>query len=252
MLCCPLDRAQELALGLAGKAVDSHSGKVISRCSQAAKGNGAEFMIRTLAANLEFDRLATEDQVTRTAEALEARGMHTIVVESGEEARVQVLEMIPAGTLVHNPPSRTLEQIGLAKDIAISAAFQNTRSQLRAMDRHTQERDMRRLSSSPDVVIGSVHAITEDGEVLIASATGSQLAAEVFGASAVVWVVGTQKIVPTLDEGLRRIREYAYPLEDDRTRQAYGQPSAINKILLVNGEQPGRITVILVKQNLGF
>lgn len=209
-------------------------------------------MITALAPNLEFNRAATEDQVTRAAKALEARGMRTIILESGEEARGQVLGMIPAGALVHNPPSRTLEQIGLAKDITNSTAFQNTRSQLRGMDRRTQERDMRRLSSSPDVVIGSVHAITEDGEVLIASATGSQLAAEVFGASSVVWVVGTQKIVPTLEEGFRRIREYAYPLEDDRTRQAYGQPSAINKILLVNGEQPGRITVILVKQNLGF
>src|SRR5512142_218854 len=155
-------------------------------------------MITLLAPNMEFSRVATEDRVIRTAEALEARGMHTIILESGEEARRCVLEMIPAGSLVHNPPSRTLEQIGLAENIADSLDFQNTRSRLRSMDRRTQQRQIRQLSSSPDVVVGSVHAITEQGEVMIASASGSQLAAEVFGASTVVWVVGTQKIVPTL------------------------------------------------------
>ena len=209
-------------------------------------------MITMLAPNMEFSRVATEDRVIRTAEALEAHGMHTMILENGEEARRCVLEMIPAGSLVHNPPSRTLEQIGLAENIADSGDFQNTRSRLRSMDRRTQQRQMRQLSSSPDVVVGSVHAITEQGEVMVASASGSQLAAEVFGASTVVWVVGTQKIVPTLDEGFRRIREYSYPLEDQRTRRAHGQPSAINKMLVVSGEQPGRITVLLVKQNLGF
>jgi hypothetical protein len=102
------------------------------------------------------------------------------------------------------------------------------------------------------VVVGSVHAITEQGEVLVASATGSQLSSAVSGAGTVIWVVGTQKLVHTLDGGFRRIREYSYPLEDARTRQVYAQPSAINKILIVNGELPGRITIVLVRQNLGF
>ena len=87
---------------------------------------------------------------------------------------------------------------------------------------------------------------------MLASATGSQMGSAVFGADSVIWVAGTQKIVPSLEEGFRRIREHSYPLEDERTRNVYGRGSAINKILIVNGEQPGRITVVLVKQNLGF
>ena len=101
-------------------------------------------------------------------------------------------------------------------------------------------------------MVGSVHAVTQQGQVLIASASGSQLASYVFGASHVIWVVGVQKIVRDLDEGLRRIREYSYPLEHQRI-QALGMPgSFVAKILLVEGERPGRISLILVKEALGF
>ncbi len=202
--------------------------------------------------NQEFNHVASDEQVTRTARALEANGMHTIVLENGEEALGCVLEMIPSGALIHNPPSRTLEQIGLANELTDSANFQDTRSRLREMDRRTQEREIRQLASSPDVLVGSVHAITEEGQVMMASASGSQMAAAVFGAGKVIWVVGTQKLVRDLDEGYRRIREYSYPLEDARAWQAYGQSSAINKLLIVNKEKPGRITIVLVKQDLGF
>ncbi len=200
----------------------------------------------------EFTRLATDEQVARTARALEANGMHTIVLESGEEARACVMEMIPAGAYVHNPPSRTLEQIGVKGDIESSTGIENSRARTRTLNKKTQQRELRKQYSSPDVVVGSVHAITENGQVLIASATGSQLAAAVFGADKVIWVVGIQKLVPSLEDGLRRINQYSLPLEDARTREVYNQPSAANKVLVVNGEYPGRITVVLVKQNLGF
>jgi L-lactate utilization protein LutC len=206
----------------------------------------------TLVPNQEFSHPASQERVKRTAAALEANGMHTIVLESAQEARACVLEMIPPGTEVYNPPSRTLEQIGLADEIEHSTSFQALRSRVFAMDRKTQKREIRRLIASPDVIVGSVHAITEQGQVLIASASGSQLGAAVFGAGTVIWVVGTQKLVATLEEGFRRIREYSHPLEDERTRSAYGQPSAINKILVVNGEQPSRITIVLVKEEFGF
>ena len=206
----------------------------------------------TLLPNQEFNHLASDDQIKKTVQALETHGIRTIVVETGEEARACVLSMIPAGTEVLNPPSQTLDQIGLTADIESSTSFQPLRSRLRSLDRITQRREIRRLTASPDVVVGSVHAITELGEVVIASATGSQLSSAVSGAGTVIWIVGTQKLVRTLDEGFRRIREYSYPLEDARTRQVYGQPSAINKVLIVNGELPGRITIVLVRQNLGF
>ncbi len=200
----------------------------------------------------QFNKLATDERLANTVAALEANGMNAIVVENGSEARRRVLEMIPAGSYVHNPPSRTLEQIGLKSDIEASTSIQNSRSRLHALDKGTQQHEMRRLASSPDIVVGSVQAITEQGQVLLASATGSQMAAAVFGADKVIWVAGTQKLVPSIDEGFRRIREYSLLLEDERTRKAYGQSSAANKLLVVNAEQPGRITMVLVKENLGF
>lgn len=206
----------------------------------------------TLLLEAEFTRLATEEQISKTVQALEMNGIQTVVVETGEQARVLVLSMLPPGVDVYNPPSRTLDQIGLTKDIETSEIFRPVRSRLGSLDRVSQQREMRHMIASPDIVIGSVHAITENGEILMASASGSQLSSAAFGAGRVIWVVGTQKLVPTLDEGFLRIREYCFPLENMRTQQVYGKPSAINKILLVNADLPGRITTILVKQNLGF
>lgn len=206
----------------------------------------------TLAPTLEYNLLASEDRIARTVQALESNGIQVFVFETGEEARACVLSMIPAGNQVYNSTSRTLDLIGLAADIETSARFQGVRSRLRSLDRATQQAEIRRLTASPDVLVGSVHAITEKGEVLVASAAGTQLGAAAWGAGRVIWVVGTQKLVRDLDEGFRRIREYSYPLEDARTREVYGRASAINKILIVNGDLPGRVKIVLVKQNLGF
>ena len=208
--------------------------------------------MEALVPNLEFSRLASEEQVTRTVQALQANHIAAGVVDTADEARARVLDLIQPGAQVYASASRTLDLIGLANEIEHATSFESLRPRIRALDRSTQQREIRRLSSSPDVLVGSVHAITEQGQVLIASAAGNQLAAAAFGASRVIWVAGTQKIVSNLQEGLRRIREYSYPLEDVRTRQVYGQPSAINKILQVNADMPGRITIILVRQNLGF
>jgi hypothetical protein len=121
------------------------------------------------------------------------------------------------------------------------------------MDRATQRREIRVMAASPDVLVGSVQAITEQGQVLLASATGSQLGPAASGAGVVIWVVGTQKLVGTLDDGFRRIQEYCLPLEDERTQQAYGQATALNKLLIVQGEAiADRIRIVLVKQRLGY
>ena len=207
----------------------------------------------TFISNSEFTQLASEEQIAKTIQALEAHGIRVVVFETGEEARSYVLDLIPSGAEVYNSPSRTLELIGLAEDIEHPTRFQSVRAQLHSLDRVTQRREMRKLGASPDVLVGSLHAITEQGEVMIASAVGSQLGPAASGAGAVIWVVGTQKLVSTLEDGFRRIREHSFPLESERTQQVYGQASAINKILIVNGEAyPGRITIVLVKQNLGF
>jgi hypothetical protein len=176
-----------------------------------------------------------------------------IVVDNGDEARQRVLELIPEGAEVFTARSHTIESIGLASEINESSRFQAVRARMQTMDPATQRRAMSKLSAAPDVVVGSVHAITEQGQVLIASFGGSQLSPYASSAGSVIWVVGTQKLVPTLDDGLRRIYEHSLPLEDARLRAAFGRASAVGKILIVNQEPvPGRITVILVKQNLGF
>jgi hypothetical protein len=112
---------------------------------------------------------------------------------------------------------------------------------------------MQKLGATPEYVLGSVHALTETGVAVIASATGSQLGPYSAGASKVIWVVGSQKIVPTLEEGMKRIEEYTLPLENERAMKAYGMNSVIAKLLIVNREvTPGRITVVIVKENVGF
>ena len=207
----------------------------------------------TFVPNQEFTQLASEERLAKTVQALETHGIRTVVVQTGEEARAYILNLITSDVEVYDSPSRTLELIGLTEDIEQATQFRSVRTRLHSLDRATQQREIRGLTASPDVLVGSVHAITEKGEILLASATGSQLGPAAAGAGTVIWVVGTQKLVRTLEDGFRRIQEYSLPLESERTRRVYGQASAINKILIVNGEAyPGRISIVLIKQNLGF
>lgn len=203
--------------------------------------------------NPEFSKLATEKQIQKTVKALEANGFKTEVVEDGEEAKKKVLELVPQGAEVFTMTSQTLEVTGIAKEINESAKFDAVRPKLFAMDRNTQAREMAKLTAAPDWVVASVHSVTEDGHLLIASNTGSQLSAEAYAGGKVVFVVGTQKIVKDTEEGVKRIYEYSLPLEDERARKAYGMASGVGKILIINKEiQPDRITVIFVKEKLGF
>ena len=161
--------------------------------------------------------------------------------------------ILPIGAEVFNNTSRTLEAIGVAEDIERSGRYQPLRPRLYQMDREMQGREMRQLAAAPDFVVGSVHAVTEDGSLLIASASGSQLGPLVSGAGHVILVIGGQKIVPDVATGLRRIHEYCFPLEDRRAREAYGVPSGVNNILIINRAiTTSRITAILVRESLGF
>jgi hypothetical protein len=201
----------------------------------------------------EFSRIASKGQIRAVANALERNGITCIVVDFGEEARKAVRSILPVGAEVYNNTSRTLEVIGVAEDIERSGQYQPLRPRLYQMDRKMQVREMRQLSTSPDWVVGSLHALTEEGSLLIASASGSQLGPIASGAGHVVFVVGAQKIVPDFNTGLRRIYEYCFPLEDRRARQAYGVASGVNNVLVINKTiAPGRITTILVNEPLGF
>src|SRR5690242_3465081 len=206
-----------------------------------------------LVPNKEFSKLATDEQIELVAKALEGNNIHAVVVENGEEAKRFVLQLIPPGAEVYANISKTLEKIGLNEEIDKSGRYDAVRPKVLALDRKTQADEIRILRSRPAYIVGSVQAITEDGQILTASNGGSQVAPYAYGASKVILVVGAQKIVKDLNEGFRRIKEYSYPLEDARLRATLGVPSAIGKILVIDREVvPGRITVILVKEELGF
>src|SRR3989344_5471374 len=141
--------------------------------------------------------------------------------------------ILPKNAEVMDMSSTTLEKIGIVKEIQ-SNRYSSVRNKLNSMNRENQSKEMQRLGAVPEWAVGSAHAVTENGEVLVASATGSQLPAYAYGAGKVIWVIGAQKIVKNVEEGLRRLYEYALPLEDERARKVYGMGSGVNKILIVN------------------
>jgi hypothetical protein len=209
--------------------------------------------VSELIPNREFAKLASDEQISRAAEALGAHGIHTMIAENGEEAKRIFFELVPEGSEVFLGASVTLETLGIQQEIDKSRRYDAIRPKTFAMDRKTQDREIRKLRGAPDFAAGSVHAVTEDGQVLIASKTGSQLGPYASGAGKVIWVVGAQKIVKDLDEGMRRIEEYCYPLEEVHMQQLYNTGTDINKVLIVNAEfRPNRITMIIVKEQLGF
>ena len=203
-----------------------------------------------LAPNLFFTRLATDTQIEKTRQSLEGNGIHTFVAEHGEEAEKMVFDLLPEGAEVFTASSQTLEQLGIPAELEKSDLYSPVREKLKSVK---DKRQQVKLGATPQYIIGSVHAVTEDGRVMIASNTGSQLGPYSAGADKVIWVVGAQKIVNDITEGLRRIEEYAFPREDERMMREFGVHSGINKILVVNREkQPGRVTMIIVKEELGF
>ena len=200
-----------------------------------------------------FAKLADDARVARAASALEANGIDVLRAADAAEAKRVVLDLIPDGSQVHHGASESLEASGIAHEVETSGRFDPVRPRIWSMDRKSQADEIRRLTSSPEVMLGSVQAVTETGSLIAVSAGGGQLGPYVAGAGRVILVVGTQKIVSDIEEGLRRIAEYAFPLEDARAQAAYGVHSGVNKILIINRElSPGRITVVFVDEVLGF
>jgi hypothetical protein len=200
-----------------------------------------------------FGTAADDARVKRTTAALEGNGMTVLRAADAADAKRIVLGLIPDGAQVHHGASQSLEVSGIAEEIERSGRYDPVRPRIWSMDRQTQGDEIRRLTASPDVMLGSVHAVTEAGSLVVASMGGSQLGPYVSGAGQVILVVGTQKIVADLDEAMRRVYEYAFPLEDARAQAAYGIHSGVNKVLIVNREiTHDRITVVLVDEVLGF
>ncbi len=194
------------------------------------------------------------ETVLKTIASLKANGIDGFYIESRDALKKKVQELIPEGSEVMTMTSITLDTLGIAKDINESGKYNSVRKQLNSMDRATQGREMQKLGAAPDYVIGSVHAVTQDGKVIIASNTGSQLPAYVFGAGHVVWVVGTQKIVKDINEGMDRLYTHTLPLESERAHKAYGVPASfVSKTLIINKEvSPHRITLLFLNESIGF
>lgn len=197
---------------------------------------------------------ATKEAIEMTIDTLKKNNITAFVVADEDAAREKVLSLIPENAEVMEMTSVTLDSLGMAEALRAEGKFTLARDQLNTMNRETQHREMQKLGAAPQVAVGSVHAVTQDGSVVIASNTGSQLPAYAYGADKVIWVVGTQKIVANLDEAMKRVYEHSLPLESERAKKAYGVPgSAVNKLLVVNKENTeGRITIVFVEKILGF
>lgn len=203
---------------------------------------------------MEWNTIPDQSVIDATVEALKANGITAIVVDTGAQAKEEALKLIPEGASVMTNTSVTSDTIGLADAINTSGKYEAVMTKLYSMDPKTQKREQKVLGASPEYAIGSVHAVTQDGKVLIASNTGSQLPGYAYGSDTVIWVVGAQKIVKDLDSAFKRVEEHTLPLESERAKKAYGvEGSNISKVLIVNKEvTPGRITMILIKEVLGY
>ena len=196
---------------------------------------------------------AAEEILQRAVIKLQERNIQAVVVESGEDARKLVRERIPAGAEVHTGKSKTLQDAGIFDMLQKADQFDFLRTRYMKMDRQTQAREIRKLISAPNFMLGSVNAITEDGVLVDTSATGSQVGPLAGSAGKVILVVGSQKIVPDLETALRRIREYVLPWEDAQVRQRLPSGSFVGKILIIEQEWvAGRVEVILVRKPIGI
>jgi hypothetical protein len=196
---------------------------------------------------------APAPQLDRAAAALRSHGFTAEILDDAAAARARVKDLIPEGASVFTGASETLRLSGIEEDINTSGRYDALRSRGLTMDRATQMDEIRRLLASPDVIVGSVAAVTETGSLVVASASGSQLPGYAGGSARAIWVVGAQKVVPDLPAALRRIEDHCLPLENERARKVYGRPSAINRVLILNAEPyPGRGTVLLLREAIGF
>jgi hypothetical protein len=199
-----------------------------------------------------FSTLPDDQTLAATVTALEEHGFSVEVAGTLDAARTAVLARIPAGSTVMTNTSVTLQETGIADAINDGGPYESARNTMLALDFATQAQDMKAIGGQPEYALGSVHAVTRDGTLVIASASGSQLASYAWGAANVILVIGAQKLVPDLDSARRRIYEHSLKLEDARAQAAYGQHSSVGKILEIRQELPGRIHIVLIRQPVGF
>jgi acyl-CoA hydrolase len=199
-----------------------------------------------------FTTLPDEPTLAATVVALEEHGFSVEVGDDLDAARQAVLARIPHGASVMTNTSMTLTEAGLADAINDGGPYDSARNKMAKLDFATQLQEMKEIGGQPDYALGSVHAVTRDGTLVIASSSGSQLASYVWGAANVIFVVGAQKLVPSLEAARERIYQHSLVLEDARAVAAYGQHSSVGKIMEIHQELPGRIHIVLVREPAGF
>jgi len=199
-----------------------------------------------------FTTLPDDQTLAATVVALEEHGFSVEVVDDLDAARKAVLARIPKGSLVMTNTSVTLQETGIADAINGGEVYESARNKMFALDFAAQAQEMKVIGGQPDYALGSVHAVTRDGTLVIASASGSQLASYAWGAAKVIFAVGAQKLVTTVEAAHERIYKHSLKLEDARAYAAYGQHSSIGKLLEIHQELPGRIHVVLIRQLVGF
>ena len=195
---------------------------------------------------------APAQRLERAAAALRAKNFAVEILDDAAAARTRIKDLIPAGASVFTGASETLRLSGIEADINSSGRYDALKSRP-PLDRATQRNEIWAALATPDFIVGSVAAVTETGSLVAASASGSQLPGYAGAAARAIWVVGAQKVVPDLAAALRRVEEHCLPLENERAMRVYGQPSASNRVLILNAEpEPGRGTVLLLRQAIGF
>jgi hypothetical protein len=200
-----------------------------------------------------FTDPAPAERLELAAIALRAHGFTVEILDDVGAARTRIKDLIPEGASVFTSASETLRLSGIDGDINASGRYRAVKPRVLTMDRVTRADDIRRMLATPDVVVGSVAALTETGSLVVASGTGSQLPAYAGGAARTIWIVGAQKVVPDMGTAMRRVEDHCLPLENARAQAVYGQPSAINRVLILNAEtHSGRGTVLLLREAIGF
>lgn len=205
---------------------------------------------------MEYNALASSSVVTATKQALEAKGYQVAIVERAKDTLETIKTLIPKGASVMNGSSVTLEEIGYLEYLESgNYPWNNLHEKITAENDPAKRAFTRKQSVLSDYYLGSVHGLAQSGEFVIASNSGSQLPHVVFTSSHLIFVVGTQKIVPTLGDAMKRLKEYVFPLEDAHMKKLYNSGTYLSKIVIFNKESPTSkrvIQFILVNQKLGF
>lgn len=205
---------------------------------------------------MKYAELASDEVIERTVAALVNRNFSSVVVESREEALAAVKDLLPLDVSVMNGASKTLQEIGFVDYLKSGEHnYNNLHVPILQEQDAGKQNSLRKQATISDYYLGSVNALSETGELLIASNTGSQLPGIAFNSQNLIFVVGSQKIVPTLMDAVKRLEEYVIPLENERMLGTYGMPTTWAKTLVLHKEPPamGRtVMVVIVKELLGF